>query len=264
MIYTSDLEEYLRLRQLFQLSGEQVNYHPGIFATQPPVHSTEWSLYNPSMSHASESLDPNWSMHTTIGHPTPDNLYQGTMQSSSTMEHRPTEDGIEDRPNPSQTTTHIQSSAPSPSTQETSPNENNIGVADMQASSPQRQEWVVTSSHSSHFIVNSLPPISVHRTGLSNASGMAVNPAGHHNARRSAAMHPWCAISKYNMWHIALSNVRNVIGGLAAWITWKSTGEDAIECMTEVDTDNTELWSFLMYMTGKGRNLGIWKALERE
>ncbi|CAG8001892.1 unnamed protein product [Penicillium nalgiovense] len=139
MIYTSDLEEYLRLRQLFQLSGEQVNYHPGISATQPPVHSTEWSLYNPSMSHASESLDPNWSMHTTIGHPTPDNLYQSTMQSSSTMEHRPTEDGIEDRPNPSQTTNHIQSSAPNPSTQETSPNENNIGVADMQASSPQRQ-----------------------------------------------------------------------------------------------------------------------------
>ncbi|KAJ5472950.1 hypothetical protein N7530_006951 [Penicillium desertorum] len=148
MIYTSDLEEYLRLRQLFQLSNEQLNYHPGTSDTQPafaigqlPVHSTEWSLHDPSMSPAPVSLDPNWTMHTTVGHPTVDNLYQSNMPSSSTKQHRVIEDGIEDHLSPGQTTIHIQSSAPSPSAQETSPpNENNTEVADIQASSLQRQE----------------------------------------------------------------------------------------------------------------------------
>lgn len=145
MIYASDLEEYLRLRQLFQLSGEQLNYHPGTSATQPPVHSTECSLYNLSMSHASESLDPSWSMHTTIGHPTADNLYQSTMQSSSTSQYRATEDGIQGHFSPDQTTIQIQSSRSSPPTQRASPsNDLNIEVADVEATStrhePQEQE----------------------------------------------------------------------------------------------------------------------------
>ncbi|OQE23956.1 hypothetical protein PENFLA_c010G02660 [Penicillium flavigenum] len=145
MIYTSDLEEYLRLRQLFQLSGEQLNHHPGISAAQPPVHSTEWSLYNPSMSHASESLDPNWSMHTTIGHPTADNLYHSIMQSSSTNQRRATEDGIQGHFSPDRTTIQIQSSTPSPSAQKAYPsNDHNVEVADVEATSthhePQKQE----------------------------------------------------------------------------------------------------------------------------
>jgi hypothetical protein len=152
MIYTSDLEEYLRLRQLHQLSNEQLNHHPGTSDMQPafavgqlPVHSTEWSLHDPSMSHAPVSLDPNWTMYTTVGHPTVDNLYQSTMQSSSTKQHRATEDGTKDHLSLGQTTIQIQSLASSPSTQETSPpNENNIEVADMEATSahgePKRQE----------------------------------------------------------------------------------------------------------------------------
>ncbi|KAF3023357.1 hypothetical protein E8E15_008017 [Penicillium rubens] len=145
MAYNSDVEEYLRLHQLFQLSGEELNYHPGTSATQPPVHSTEWSLYNPSISHASESLDPSWSMHTTIGHPTADNLYQSTMQSSSTSQHRGTEDGIQDHFSPDRTTIQIQSSRSSPPTQLASPsNYHNVEVADVEATStrhePQQQE----------------------------------------------------------------------------------------------------------------------------
>mgnify|MGYP006868029858 CR=1 FL=1 len=145
MTYNSDVEEYLRLHQLFQLSGEQLNYHPGTSATQPPVHSPEWSLYNPSMSHASESLEPNCSMHTTIGHPTANNLYQSTMQSSSTSQHRATEDGIQDHFSPNRTTLQIRSSRPSLPTQLVSPsNDHNVEVADVEATStrhePQQQE----------------------------------------------------------------------------------------------------------------------------
>lgn len=150
MVYTSHLEEYLRLRQIFQFRSEQPNHHPGASAMQPPASevgqpplpSADSSPYDPSMSHASASLGPNWTMHTTMVHPPVDN--QGNTKSSSTGQYRATEVGT-DHLDPGQTTIRIQSSTPSPSTQETSPrNQHNIEVAGVEATSvhhePQERE----------------------------------------------------------------------------------------------------------------------------
>ncbi|KAF4771690.1 hypothetical protein HAV15_004510 [Penicillium sp. str.  len=81
MVYTSDLEEYLRLRQIFQPSGEKRNSHAQTSAMQPPPHfagqsslpSTDWPLYDPSASHASAFLGPTWTTPTqpptsAVGH----------------------------------------------------------------------------------------------------------------------------------------------------------------------------------------------------
>ncbi|CAI7570358.1 unnamed protein product [Penicillium crustosum] len=81
MVYTSDLEEYLRLRQIFQPSSEKRNSHAEASAMQPPppfagqssLPSTDWPLYDPSMSHASAFLGPSWTTPTqpptsAVGH----------------------------------------------------------------------------------------------------------------------------------------------------------------------------------------------------
>ncbi|CAG8898989.1 unnamed protein product [Penicillium egyptiacum] len=144
MAYTSDLEEYSRLRQVFQLSSEQLNYHPGTSAMQPPASAagqspvlpTDWPLYDLSMGHASASLDPNWTIHTTMCHPAVDNLYQSDMHSFSTRQNGATKVGIEDHLSPGQTIIQTQSSTLSPSTHEPSPpNRQNIEIADMEATS---------------------------------------------------------------------------------------------------------------------------------
>lgn len=131
MVYTSDIEEYLRLRQIFQPSSEKPNHHPGASAMQPPTSevgqpplpSADWSHYGPSMSHASASLGPNGTLHTTIDHPTVGSMYHSNMQ------YRATGIGTEDHLSPGQTAIRIQSSTSSPSTQETPPlNGNNIGA----------------------------------------------------------------------------------------------------------------------------------------
>lgn len=196
MVYTPDLEEHLRLRQMLHDSREQPKYYPGNFAMQPPAFAVghppglstdcplyglsmsnaaasieprdwplrgssvnhaaasngpkDWPVYNPSMIHASASigpkdellygpsmnhatasLDPNWTMHTTTGNPVVDNSYQSSMRSSSTMRHRATKDYL----SPGRTSSYTQSSAPSPSTPETTarPNENNFEVVDVEA-----------------------------------------------------------------------------------------------------------------------------------
>ncbi|KAJ5967784.1 hypothetical protein N7501_004032 [Penicillium viridicatum] len=72
MVYTSDLEEYLRLRQILQPSSEKRNSHaetsamqpPPPFAGQSPLPSTDWPLHDPSMSYASTFLDSSWTMPT--------------------------------------------------------------------------------------------------------------------------------------------------------------------------------------------------------
>ncbi|KAJ9485087.1 hypothetical protein VN97_g8258 [Penicillium thymicola] len=87
MVRTSDLEEYLRLRQIFQPSSESEkrNSHaetsamqsPPPLARQSPLPSADWPPHNPSMSHASTFLGLNWTIPTqppasAIGHrPTP-------------------------------------------------------------------------------------------------------------------------------------------------------------------------------------------------
>ncbi|KAJ6133301.1 hypothetical protein N7471_008516 [Penicillium samsonianum] len=116
---------------------------PASAVGQRPVHSAGLSPYDPSMSHAFASLDPNWTTHTTMVHSPVDN--QGNMQSSSTGQYRATEVGTEDHLDPGQTTIRIQSSTPSPSTQETSPpNQHDIEVAGVEATSvhhePQERE----------------------------------------------------------------------------------------------------------------------------
>jgi hypothetical protein len=66
MAYTPDFEEHLRLCQLLHESSEQPKYYPGNFAMQPPafavghppVLSTNWALYSPSMNHAAASNEP--------------------------------------------------------------------------------------------------------------------------------------------------------------------------------------------------------------
>ncbi|KGO75369.1 Zinc finger, C2H2 [Penicillium italicum] len=100
------------------------------------MHSAGWSLYAPSMNHASTSPHANWTMHSTVGPLTADNLHQSNLQSASTMEHKATEVGTEDHRSPGRTSSHTWSSAPSPSAQETTlSNEHNIEVADTGATS---------------------------------------------------------------------------------------------------------------------------------
>ncbi|OQD69857.1 hypothetical protein PENPOL_c002G00747 [Penicillium polonicum] len=83
MVYTSDLEEYLRLRQILQPSSEKRNSHaetsdmqpPAPFAGQSSLPSEDWPLHDPSMSYASTFLDSSWTMPTqppdfAIGHRT--------------------------------------------------------------------------------------------------------------------------------------------------------------------------------------------------
>ncbi|KAJ5510364.1 hypothetical protein N7453_002467 [Penicillium expansum] len=135
MVYTSDPEEYLQLRQIFQPSSENPNSHTGTSTMQPPdstvgqrpIASAGWPLCAPSMSYASASLHPNWTMHTTIGLPTADNLYQSNMQSSSTMQYRAIDVGTEGYLSPGRTSSHTWSSALNPFTQNTTPpNENSM------------------------------------------------------------------------------------------------------------------------------------------
>ena len=153
MVYTSDLEEYLRLRQIFQPSSEKRNSHAETsamqpsppFAGQPSLPSTDCPLYDPSMSHASAFLGPTWTTPTAIGHATAGNFYQSNMQTSPTVQYSDTEVGTEDHLSPGQTTTHTWSSTPSPSTQESSPpnqrdSEGAIVESNFVHGDPQQQE----------------------------------------------------------------------------------------------------------------------------
>lgn len=181
MVYTSDSDEYLQLLQIFQPSSEKHNSHAGTSAMQPPTSavgqppplpSADWPLYDPSISYASTSLHPNWTMHTqppasavgqrpifsagwslctpsmsrtsrsldpnctvhtTIGLPTADNLYQNRMQSSSVMQQRATGVETEVHLSPGRTSTYAWSSPASPFTPGRSPaNENNNEVDDVE------------------------------------------------------------------------------------------------------------------------------------
>ncbi|CAI7598443.1 unnamed protein product [Penicillium viridicatum] len=109
MVYTSDLEEYLRLRQIPQPSNEKHNSHaetaamqpPAPFAGQSPLPSPDWSLHDPSMSQASTFLGPmflgpSWTMPTqpaafAIGHrPVPSTnrpLYDPSMSHATRSPH---------------------------------------------------------------------------------------------------------------------------------------------------------------------------------
>ncbi|KGO48479.1 hypothetical protein PEX1_089870 [Penicillium expansum] len=156
MVYTSDSDEYLQLLQIFQPSSEKHNSHAGTSAMQPPTSavgqppplpSADWPLYDPSISYASTSLDPNCTVHTTIGLPTADNLYQNRMQSSSVMQQRATGVETEVHLSPGRTSTYAWSSPASPFTPGRSPaNENNNEVDDVEPisahSDPQNQELV--------------------------------------------------------------------------------------------------------------------------
>lgn len=169
VVYTSDLEEYLRLRQIFQPSSEKRNSHAETSAMQPPppfagqssIPSTDWPLYDPSASHASAFLNPTWTTPTqpptsAVGHrPVPSTNWSHydpymshasrSLQPGGTM-HNPTVDNFyqgnmqssstmqyrdtEDHLNPDQTTAHTWSSTPSPFTQESSPpNQHNSEAA---------------------------------------------------------------------------------------------------------------------------------------
>lgn len=104
MVYTSDLEEYLRLRQIFQPSSEKRNSHTETSAMQPPppfagqssLPSAGWPLYDPSMSHTSAFLGPSWTTPTqpptsAVGHrPVPStnwSLYDPSMGHVSRSPH---------------------------------------------------------------------------------------------------------------------------------------------------------------------------------
>ncbi|CRL20576.1 Zinc finger, C2H2-like [Penicillium camemberti] len=104
MVYTSDLEEYLRLRQIFQPSSEKRNSHAETSAMQPPppfagqssLPSAGWPLYDPSMSHTSAFLGPSWTTPTqpptsAVGHrPVPStnwSLYDPSMGHVSRSPH---------------------------------------------------------------------------------------------------------------------------------------------------------------------------------
>ncbi|KAJ5426007.1 hypothetical protein N7465_001077 [Penicillium sp. CMV-2018d] len=109
MVYTSDPEEYLRLRQTLQSSSEKRNSHAETAAMQPPapfagqslLPFTDWPLHDPSMSQASTFLGPtflgpSWTMPTqpaafAIGHrPVPSTnrpLYDPSMSHASRSLH---------------------------------------------------------------------------------------------------------------------------------------------------------------------------------